>query len=92
MENESKKGVTTLASGLQYEVVEMGEGEKPNLDSTVVVHYRGTLIDGTEFDSSYARGEPIEFKLNQVIQGWQEVLQLMPIGSKWKATIPSDLA
>ena len=59
MENESKKGVTTLASGLQYEVVEMGEGEKPNLDSTVVVHYRGTLIDGTEFDSSYARGEPI---------------------------------
>ena len=92
MENESKKGVTTLASGLQYEVVEMGEGEKPNLDSTVVVHYRGTLIDGTEFDSSYARGEPIEFKLNQVIQGWQEVLQLMHIGSKWKATIPSDLA
>ena len=67
-------------------------GKKPTANSRVVVHYRGTLIDGTEFDSSYARGEPIELNLNQVIKGWQEALQLMAIGSKWQIVIPSELA
>tara|TARA_X000001036_G_C20578894_1_gene765877 strand:- start:314 stop:1006 length:693 start_codon:yes stop_codon:yes gene_type:complete len=90
--NKNKEGVIVLPSGLQYEIIKMGNGEKPNINSTVVVHYRGTLIDGTEFDSSYARGEPIELNLGQVIKGWQEALQLMPVGSKWKTVIPSTLA
>ena len=91
-ENKKKEGVTVLPSGLQYKIIENSEGEKPLADSRVVVHYRGTLINGTEFDSSYARGEPIELSLNQVIKGWQEALQLMSVGSKWQIVIPSELA
>tara|TARA_B100000586_G_scaffold41851_1_gene26826 strand:- start:1399 stop:2073 length:675 start_codon:yes stop_codon:yes gene_type:complete len=91
-ENKSKEGVIELPSGLQYKIVKNGEGKKPLVNSRVVVHYRGTLINGTEFDSSYARGEPIELSLNQVIKGWQEALQLMPVGSKWQIVIPSELA
>lgn len=90
-ENKKKEGVVTLDSGLQYKIIKAGDGKKPTSDSNVVVHYRGTLIDGTEFDSSYARGEPAQFGVNQVIKGWQEVIQLMPAGSKWQAFIPSDL-
>ena len=90
--NKKKEGVTVLPSGLQYKIIENSEGEKPLADSRVVVHYRGTLINGTEFDSSYARGEPIELSLNQVIKGWQEALQLMSVGSKWQIVIPSELA
>ena len=91
-ENKKKEGVTVLPSGLQYKIIKNSEGEKPLADSRVVVHYRGTLINGTEFDSSYARGEPIELSLNQVIKGWQEALQLMSVGSKWQIVIPSELA
>ena len=91
-ENKSKEGITELPSGLQYKIVKDSEGKKPDANSKVVVHYRGTLIDGTEFDSSYARGEPIELNLNQVIKGWQEALQLMSVGSKWQIVIPSNLA
>ena len=91
-ENKKKEGVTVLPSGLQYKIIKNSEGEKPLADSRVVVHYRGTLINGTEFDSSYARGEPIELALNQVIKGWQEALQLMSVGSKWQIVIPSELA
>ena len=90
--NKKKEGVTVLPSGLQYKIIKNSEGEKPLADSRVVVHYRGTLINGTEFDSSYARGEPIELSLNQVIKGWQEALQLMSVGSKWQIVIPSELA
>ena len=91
-ENKNNDGVIVLASGLQYKIIKNSSAEKPNANSRVVVHYRGTLIDGTEFDSSYARGEPIELNLNQVIKGWQEALQLMAIGSKWQIVIPSELA
>jgi FKBP-type peptidyl-prolyl cis-trans isomerase FklB len=91
-DNKKKEGWTTTDSGLQYKAISTGEGKKPAADSTVVVHYRGTLIDGTEFDSSYARGEPATFGVNQVIKGWQEALQLMPAGSKWQVVIPSNLA
>ena len=91
-ENKNKEGVITLPSGLQYKIIKNSEGEKPLEDSRIVVHYRGTLIDGTEFDSSYSRGEPIELNLNQVIKGWQEALQLMSVGSKWEIVIPSELA
>lgn len=91
-ENKKKEGVVTLESGLQYKVVTAGEGKKPAADSQVVVHYRGTLLDGTEFDSSYSRGEPATLGVNQVIKGWQEALQLMPAGSKWQIVVPSDLA
>ena len=77
---------------MQYKIIKNSEGEKPLEDSRIVVHYRGTLIDGTEFDSSYSRGEPIELNLNQVIKGWQEALQLMSVGSKWEIVIPSELA
>ena len=91
-ENKDKEGVITLPSGLQYKIIKNSEGEKPLEDSRIVVHYRGTLIDGTEFDSSYSRGEPIELNLNQVIKGWQEALQLMSVGSKWAIVIPSELA
>jgi len=90
--NKAKKGVTTTASGLQYEVVTMGKGAKPKAEDTVKVHYVGTLTDGTKFDSSRDRNEPTEFPLNGVIKGWTEGLQLMPLGSKFKFTIPSDLA
>ncbi len=91
-ENKTKDGVTTLESGLQYKIITAGEGKKPAADSQVVVHYRGTLINGTEFDSSYSRGEPATLGVNQVIKGWQEALQLMPVGSKWQLVVPSDLA
>jgi FKBP-type peptidyl-prolyl cis-trans isomerase FklB len=90
--NKNKPGVVTLPDGLQYKVITMGSGEKPSATKTVKVNYRGTLIDGTEFDSSYKRKEPIEFPLNQVIKGWTEGLQLMPVGSKFEFYIPSNLA
>ncbi len=91
-ENAKREGVFVTESGLQYEVVTMGEGEKPTAESTVKVHYHGTLIDGTVFDSSVQRGEPIEFPLNGVIKGWTEGLQLMPVGSKFILYIPYQLA
>ncbi len=90
-ENKLREGVQETASGLQYEVLVQGKGPKPTAESTVKVHYEGTLIDGTVFDSSYQRGEPIEFPLNGVIKGWTEGLQLMPVGSKYKLYIPSEL-
>lgn len=90
--NKMRAGVITLEDGLQYEIMKEGTGRKPKATETVNVHYHGTLIDGTIFDSSVDRGEPISFPLNQVIKGWTEVLQLMPIGSKWKVYIPYQLA
>ena len=90
--NKKKQGVVTTKSGLQYQVLKQGKGERPKGDDTVVAHYAGTLLDGTEFDSSIKRGEPSSFPLNGVIKGWTEALQLMPVGSKWKLFIPSDLA
>ncbi|MCR9173077.1 MAG: FKBP-type peptidyl-prolyl cis-trans isomerase [bacterium] len=91
-ENAKKEGVTVTESGLQYEVIEEGEGEKPGPTSQVTVHYHGTLIDGTVFDSSVKRGEPATFGVNQVIKGWTEALQLMPKGAKYRLYIPEDLA
>lgn len=91
-ENKTKAGVVTLPSGLQYKVIKMGTGAKPSATDVVKVHYHGTTIDGTVFDSSVQRGEPISFGLNQVIKGWTEGVQLMPIGSKFIFYIPSDLA
>ncbi len=91
-ENKKQKGVVTLPSGLQYKVLKEAKGAKPKSTDTVSVHYRGTLIDGAEFDSSIKRGQPAEFAVNQVIKGWTEALQLMPVGSKWQLFIPSDLA
>lgn len=91
-ENAKKEGVKTTKSGLQYEVVKQGTGATPKTTDTVVCHYKGVLIDGTEFDSSYKRGEPAEFPVNQVIPGWTEALQLMKVGDKWKLYIPSELA
>lgn len=90
--NGKRPAVTTTASGLQYEILKAGTGPKPKPTNTVKVHYHGTLIDGTVFDSSVQRGEPIEFPVTGVIRGWIEALQLMPQGSKWKLYIPSDLA
>jgi FKBP-type peptidyl-prolyl cis-trans isomerases 1 len=90
--NKKKEGVVTLPSGLQYKILKSGDGPKPTKEQTVKCHYRGTLIDGTEFDSSYKRGEPTEFPVGQVVKGWTEALQLMPVGSKWQLFIPSDLA
>lgn len=90
--NKNKAGVQTTGSGLQYEIVTSGSGPKPSATDTVVVHYRGTLLDGTEFDNSYSRGEPISFAVGGVIAGWTEALQLMPVGSKWKLYIPYQLA
>ncbi len=90
--NKKKEGVVTLPSGLQYKVVTEGKGKKPKATDTVVVNYRGTLVNGKEFDSSYKRGEPVTFPVNQVIKGWQEVLPLMLEGSKWQVVIPSDMA
>jgi FKBP-type peptidyl-prolyl cis-trans isomerase FklB len=91
-ENGRREGVVTLPSGIQYQVLTEGSGEKPTLESTVVAHYHGTLIDGTVFDSSHERGSPATFALARVVQGWQEVLPLMPVGSKWQVVIPSELA
>ena len=91
-ENAKRDEVTGTASGLQYEVMTQGDGEIPSAASTVSTHYRGTLISGEEFDSSYARNEPTEFPVNGVIKGWTEALQLMPVGSKWKLHIPYDIA
>jgi FKBP-type peptidyl-prolyl cis-trans isomerase FklB len=91
-ENKKKDGVVALASGLQYKVIQKGAGKKPTSNDTVVVHYRGSLISGQEFDSSYSRGQPATLEVGGVIQGWQQALQLMPVGSKWQVVIPSDLA
>jgi FKBP-type peptidyl-prolyl cis-trans isomerase len=90
--NKSKEGVVTLPSGLQYKILTAGIGPKPTASDQVNCNYRGTLIDGTEFDSSYKRGKPATFGVGQVIKGWTEALQLMPIGSKWQLFIPSSLA
>jgi len=91
-ENKKKEGVKTLPSGLQYRVIKEGTGKSPKAADTVVCNYRGTLIDGTEFDSSYKRGEPATFPLNQIIPGWTEALQLMKEGAKWQLFIPANLA
>ena len=90
--NKGKAGVVTLPSGLQYQVLQKGEGPKPTASDKVKCHYHGTLINGTVFDSSVQRGEPAVFGVSQVIPGWVEALQLMPVGSKWRLFIPSDLA
>jgi len=90
--NKAKDGVVTLPSGLQYKILTAGTGPKPTASDSVVCNYRGTLINGTEFDSSYKRGQPATFGVGQVIKGWTEALQLMPVGSKWQLVIPSSLA
>jgi FKBP-type peptidyl-prolyl cis-trans isomerase FklB len=90
--NKGKEGVVTLPSGLQYKILTAGTGPKPTASDTVVCNYRGTLINGTEFDSSYKRGQPATFPVNGVIKGWTEALQLMPVGSKWQLFIPSGMA
>jgi len=91
-ENKTKEGVITTESGLQYQVIKEGDGPKPKDTDRVTVHYRGTLLDGTEFDSSHKRGKPVTFLVKGVIRGWTEALQLMPVGSTYKLFIPSDLA
>ncbi len=91
-ENRKKEGVIELENGLQYKIITPGSGKKPAATDTVSVHYRGTLIDGTEFDSSYKRGAPAEFPVNRVIPGWTQILQLMSEGAKWQVYIPSNLA
>ncbi len=90
--NKTKSGVTVTPSGLQYEVIKMGTGAKPNPENIVKVHYVGTLIDGTEFDSSVKRNEPAQFPVSGVIEGWTEALQLMPVGSKFKIYLPESIA
>jgi FKBP-type peptidyl-prolyl cis-trans isomerase FklB len=90
--NKTAEGVVSLPSGLQYKIITNGAGQKPTLEDTVVCNYRGTLLDGTEFDSSYKRKEPVSFPVKGVIPGWTEALQLMPIGSKWMLYLPSNLA
>lgn len=90
-ENKKRQGVVTLPSGLQYKIIKTGKGQRPKSTDVVTTHYRGTLLDGTEFDSSYKRGEPTTFQLNQVIPGWTEALQLMPVGSKWELYVPAAL-
>lgn len=91
-DNSTQGGVEVLASGMQYIVINQGDGEKPKATDTVDVHYEGSLINGTVFDSSIKRGEPATFPVNGVIQGWQEALQLMEVGTKWKVFIPAELA
>jgi FKBP-type peptidyl-prolyl cis-trans isomerase FklB len=91
-ENANRAEVTVTASGLQYEILTEGQGDKPSAESTVRTHYHGTLINGEVFDSSYERGEPAEFPVNGVIKGWTEALQMMPTGSKWRLYVPHDLA
>jgi FKBP-type peptidyl-prolyl cis-trans isomerase len=90
--NAKKEGIISTASGLQYQILKEGKGEKPKLTDQVVCDYAGTLLDGQEFDSSYKRGEPAQFPVNRLIPGWTEALQLMPVGSKWRLFVPSDLA
>jgi FKBP-type peptidyl-prolyl cis-trans isomerase len=90
--NKSKQGVVALPSGLQYKILQQGTGPKPTAADTVVCNYKGTLINGAEFDSSYKRGEPATFPVGKVIKGWTEALQLMPTGSKWQLFLPSDMA
>jgi FKBP-type peptidyl-prolyl cis-trans isomerase len=90
--NKTKEGVVALPSGLQYKILQPGSGPKPTATDSVVCNYRGTLLDGTEFDSSYKRGQPATFPVNGVIKGWTEALQLMPVGSKWQLFIPAELA
>ena len=91
-ENKKKEGVVTLPSGLQYKVLTIGNGKKPRATDKVTLNYRGVLIDGTEFDNSYKRGEPAVFPVNGIIKGLSEALQLMPVGSKWQIVIPADIA
>jgi FKBP-type peptidyl-prolyl cis-trans isomerase len=90
--NKAKEGVVTLPSGLQYKILQAGTGPKPSASDSVVCNYKGTFVDGKEFDSSYGRGEPATFPVSGVIKGWTEALQLMPVGSKWQLVIPPDLA
>jgi FKBP-type peptidyl-prolyl cis-trans isomerase FklB len=90
--NKTKEGITTLPDGLQYKILQEGTGPKPTANDSVTVNYKGTLLNGTEFDSSYKRGQPATFQVGQIIKGWNEALQLMPVGSKWQLFIPSDLA
>jgi len=90
--NKAKEGIVTLPSGLEYKILKEGTGPKPTASDSVVCNYRGTLINGTEFDSSYKRGQPATFPVNGVIKGWTEALQLMPVGSKWQLFVPSSLA
>jgi FKBP-type peptidyl-prolyl cis-trans isomerase len=91
-ENKKQPGVVELASGIQYKIITQGTGVKPALEDTIKVHYKGTTLDGQIFDDSYSRGEPIEFPLNNLIEGWKQTLVLMPVGSKWQLFIPSDYA
>lgn len=91
-ENKKKQGVVTLPSGLQYKILVDGKGRKPALKDTVTAHYRGTLLDGTEFDSSYKQGEPTTFAVSRMIKGWTEVLPMMRVGSKWQVYVPANLA
>ncbi len=90
--NKKKTGIVTLPSGVQYRIIEEGEGARPGLESRVTVHYRGSKLDGREFDSSFARGTPEEFTVNAVLKGWQEVLPLMKVGSTWQVFVPPELA
>ena len=90
--NAKEPGVITLPDGLQYKIVTEGKGPKPTADDTVEVNYAGTFLNGEEFDSSYKRGKPVTFAVKGVVPGWTEVLQLMPVGSKWEVALPSDLA
>jgi len=90
--NKSKTGIVSLPSGVQYRIIEEGDGKRPALDSRVTVHYRGSKLDGREFDSSFARGTPEEFTVNAVLKGWQEVLPLMKVGSTWQVFVPPELA
>ena len=91
-QNKNKPGVVTLPSGLQYRILKAGDGKTPTATDTVECHYRGTLLDGTEFDSSYSRGEPARLTLTAIISGWREALKLMPVGSKWQLFVPPELA
>lgn len=91
-DNKAKKGIVALPNGIQYRVIEEGNGDRPSKTSTVKVHYRGSLINGTEFDSSFARGEPAEFKIDQVLKGWQEIMPLMRVGDMWQVFLPPEMA
>lgn len=91
-ENKTKEGITELPNGIQYQIIKEGDGPKPSPSSQVKAHYRGALLDGKEFDSSFKRNQPFTAGLTQLIKGWQEVLPLMPVGSTWRLWIPSDLA